>query len=235
TAVQGFAGLCLTTRPRRQQSYDSNGWGYERVRWAGCGASYLSTNGTWEDAHMALTKRTKRTLYVVGIVFVAGTSLSAIPLSSSPKTSLRLNAPATGAKTDFGPLLTGASVPTNVISAVLVPSGSKLLARINYDGNQGSFDRSIEIASTLSRTNEQAFFTGALEKEGWSILENKVSSRQTQMIARIAGSDGNYWEVGIEFPFVPTKSQESLAVTTGVPPRGSYSIELRLLQLEPAS
>lgn len=184
---------------------------------------------------MALTKRTKRTLYVVGIVFVAGTSLSAIPLSSSPKTSLRLNAPATRAKTDFGPLLTGASVPTNVINAVLMPSGSKLLARINYDGSQGSFDRSIEIASTLSRTNEQAFFTGALEKEGWSILENKVSSRQTQMIARIAGTDGNYWEVGIEFPFFPTKSQESLAVTTGVSPRGSYSIELRLLQLEPAS
>jgi hypothetical protein len=184
---------------------------------------------------MALTKRTKRSLYVIGILVAAGSSLSAIPLSSSPRSNIHVNAPFTSARGDYGPLLKGTSMPTNVIAAVAIPQESTLLGRINYDGNQGTFDRSIEISSSLTPSGAYQFFSDVLQKNGWSILEHTFAAGHGQIIARIAGSDGNYWEVGIKFPFVLTASQAGLATTLRSPSPGRFSIEVRLLQLEPAS
>ncbi len=99
--------------------------------------------------------------------------------------------------------------PVNVLNAIRVPADSKSAASIIQDSSSGTFDRTLDLSATQSPSSLNSFFESELRSKGWLYLG---SFRQTsgstgagaanlsgssQILAKRAGSDGNYWEVGV--------------------------------------
>lgn len=184
---------------------------------------------TCKTRRVTLTKRAKVVLGTAAIVLVAATSLAAVPVSTHPHPSVPLTEPAVPAKRDFAPLIPPQAVPGNVIKALYIPKDAKLLAWINYDRSTGAFDRSIELDFPGTADEEARFFESMLTHYGWSILSTQPSVAGSDILARIAGSDGNYWEVGIKTPFQLSGAQAKVAKTHVKASLTGITVEVRLL------
>lgn len=93
---------------------------------------------------------------------------------------------------DFAPLDRGDLVPGNVLQALYVPADATVVARTNKDGGAGTFDRSVTYVSPASPSAIGEFFPAELSRRQW-----RIDERSGPMLAMHAGSDGNYWEVGV--------------------------------------
>jgi hypothetical protein len=176
-----------------------------------------------------LTKRAQGVLAAAAILLVAGISLAAVPISSHPHPSVPLTAPSIPLMKDFSPLVPPQTVPRNVLDALRIPKNSQLLAWINYDRSTGAFDRSIELALPITADAEEHFFEAMLTHYGWSILSTQPSVAGSDILARIAGSDGNYWEVGIKTPFQLSGAQAKVVKTKVKASLIAITVEVRLL------
>lgn len=180
---------------------------------------------------MKLSKKARYTLGIGAILVVTGGSLAAVPFSSTPQPKERIPDPVLSAKTDFAPLTPPQAVPRNVLGALYVPKASTVLAWINYDRSNGTFDRSVELGLNMSLSQEGNFFQAALRHYGWTVVADKTIPGGTEIFGRIAGNDGNFWEVGIKTPFQLPQMGASVHRAKGVPSAFTRVAEVRLLQL----
>lgn len=100
--------------------------------------------------------------------------------------------PARNAGPDFAPIDRAHQIPGNVLAALVVPAHSRVVGRANHDRGIDTYDRSVTYVTSASTLIVRQFFPAALAHRQWRIV-----STANPVIARHAGSDGNYWEAGI--------------------------------------
>lgn len=137
---------------------------------------------------------------------------------SSPASYGPVNLPARPALADFAPLDRGDLVPANVLQALYVPADATVVGRTNKDGGAGTFDRSVTYTSPASPSAIGKFFPAELADQQW-----RIDERSDPVLAMHAGSDGNYWEVGVTI--------SPIAANAPTDPGGSrFVVELLLYQ-----
>lgn len=137
---------------------------------------------------------------------------------SSPTSYGPVGLPARPALVDFAPLDRGNLVPANVLEALYVPADATVVGRTNKDGGAGTFDRSVTYTSPASPSAIGQFFPAELARQQW-----RIDERSGPVLAMHAGSDGNYWEVGVTISPIATNAPTD--------PGGSrFVVELLLYQ-----
>jgi hypothetical protein len=92
----------------------------------------------------------------------------------------------------------GGVPPANVVNAVVIPAGS---VRTSHQDNAGGgqYDRQVHFRSAASQGALIGFFPAALKQQGWQIFSRGPAPHQpgtTEVLGKLAGSDGYYWEIG---------------------------------------
>lgn len=168
--------------------------------------------------------RRRKVRWILGtaaiLIATVGTILS-VPTSSKPAT-IPLPYPESSGQSMLAALAIGSYLPGNVESAFYVPRGTVQVGQEVYDNGTSSFDRALILRLPIAGAAASEFFDVALSDKGWNVIYNKVAGAKSTLIARIAGSDGNFWEVGVT-QTVPKKFKG----------KGGNLVETRILQIQP--
>ncbi len=122
---------------------------------------------------------------------------------SNPGTFGAVALPARAASPDFGPLIKGNQVPGNVLGALFVPAGSTVVSRTSR-AIEAPFDGTVTYTSVASPATIAKFFPAELAQQRWRVI------RHTNPVLAIrAGTDGNYWEVGVTISNLSTAGSHS--------------------------
>ncbi|MCL5077034.1 MAG: hypothetical protein M1288_02810 [Actinobacteria bacterium] len=181
--------------------------------------------------------RTSKSKWIAGIsalVVISVGTLIGTPTNGKIH-HIPLNMKATSSKADFAPITPNGVVPNNVFQALLVPSNSTRTGWVNYDQNNGTYDRQVNISVPVNFESTKTFFIDSLLDNAWKILSRRNTSSGYQILALHAGNDGHFWEIGVtvlnKAPAVPSlTSGKSANGPTGT----NTSVTLRLLQYESA-
>ena len=180
------------------------------------------------------TSRSKWVAGITAIVVISVGTLIGTPTSGKIQ-HIPLNMKATSSKADFSPITPSGVVPNNVFQALLVPADSTRTGWVNYDQNNGTYDRQINISVPASFESTKAFFANSLLDNAWKILSRQNKSSGYQILALHAGNDGHFWEIGVT---VLNKAPAVPSLTSGKSANGSVTVNtpvtLRLLQYESA-
>ena len=154
--------------------------------------------------------RPAMTVLVLGLVILGVFVTIAIVSSHQPATVLthRALAPVPGsslrpvpAATQLSVINQGGEPPANVVNAVVLPAGS---ARTAHQANSGGqYDAQATFRSTASQGALIGFFAAALQQQGWQIFSQGPAAHQpgtTEVLGKLPGSDGYYWEIGALVP-----------------------------------
>jgi hypothetical protein len=140
------------------------------------------------------------------VVLLAG-ALSAIFSSGSATTSVATapkqapGAPiaALPAERVLTPITTPGRPPANVVGVLVVPEGATVVRGSATDHSVGLYDRSLGFTTASSEADVIAFYRAELPAQGWKLLSQGPPSTGTgyEVLAKIAGTDGYYWEAGV--------------------------------------
>ncbi|HLG92298.1 MAG TPA: hypothetical protein VKY15_04875 [Acidimicrobiales bacterium] len=113
----------------------------------------------------------------------------------------------------------GGEPPANVLSTVQVPAAARRLRALPSPGGAGVLDQTVTYLAPVDPDQLSAFFAHQFATGPWQ--SECVSA--SRVLARLAGSDGFYWEVGV-----------TLARPAGGGPAGSAPtrFDLRLYQVD---
>ena len=95
----------------------------------------------------------------------------------------------------------GGEPPANVVNAVVLPAGSVRTA--HQDNGAGQYDQQVTFRSGASQGALVGFFAAALRQQGWQIFSQGPAAHQpgtTEVLGKLPGSDGYYWEIGALVP-----------------------------------
>lgn len=181
--------------------------------------------------------RTSKSKWIAGIsaiVIISIGTLIGTPTGGKIQ-HIPLNMKVTSAKADFAPITPNGVVPNNVFQALLVPTNSIRTGWVNYDQNNGTYDRQVNISVPVNFESTKTFFLNSLLDNAWKILSKQNTSSGYEILALHAGSDGHFWEIGAT---VLNKAPAVPSLTSGKSANGSVStntpVTLRLLQYESA-
>lgn len=195
TAVRGFAGLCLTSRPRRREAP-----GY----WASAPELPVRRVLVRDWRRMALAPRSKKALGwgvgIAAILVAAVGSLGAIPSGGGTDASSPIPYSATTSLGAWQALDPGGVIPANIQRTILIPADAAVVARHDANPFGTEYDAWLWLRSALTPAEVRSFFVAALPDEGWHVESASTSSGSATIIASKAGSDGSYWEVGVKDP-----------------------------------
>jgi hypothetical protein len=143
----------------------------------------------------------------VALVVLLGGALSAIfasgsattSVQSTPKTAPGAPIAAVSAQGALSPITTPGRPPANVVAALVVPAGAIVVRGSATDRSVGLYDRSLGFTTARSEADVIAFYRAELPAQGWKPLSQGLPATGTgyEILARIAGTDGYFWEVGI--------------------------------------
>ncbi len=146
---------------------------------------------------------------VLGFTFLVGHLVSK---PSSPATFGVPDLPAVAAGPAFALLDKTDAVPANVLAALEVPAGSTVVSRVSR-AVDAPFDGTVTYTNPASPAEIAQFFPAELAREHW-----RVDRSTNPVLALIAGSDGNYWEVGVTI--------STLSSSLGHPDGTQFAVEL---------
>jgi hypothetical protein len=129
------------------------------------------------------------------------------------------------ATTLLAPIVTGGDPPTNVVDAVVVPAGAVRLRSQNDTAGAGRYDAHIVLRTGSSQAALLAFFDAEMPHLGWQVFDRGGALHDPgaqEVLGRLAGSDGNYWEMGAVV--------DATTFPRGGPPRGVTDVTVRLFQ-----
>jgi hypothetical protein len=138
-----------------------------------------------------------------------------------PGTTLRA-VPAAGL---LSPIVSAGEPPANVLDAVSVPAGAVRTAHRDNSGG-GQFDAQVTFRSADAQAALIAFFAADMKFAGWQVFGRGPASHDPgayEVLGKLAGSDGNYWEMGAVVS--PTTFSQ------GGPARGETRFTIRLFQV----
>jgi hypothetical protein len=141
--------------------------------------------------------RTTRNIVLLScivVVVVVGFALLVGHLVSKPSPPATFGVPdiaSVPAGTDFAAIDKTDALPANVLAALVVPAGSTVVAHTNH-AIDAPFDGTVTYTNPASPAEIAQFFPAELAQEHW-----RVERSASPVLALIAGSDGNYWELGV--------------------------------------
>jgi hypothetical protein len=115
--------------------------------------------------------------------------------------------------------------PGNIINASSIPQGARRTSFENNSQSAQEYDAQITLQIDQSQAAVENFYTKDLKKQGWQIFSTGPAEHVAgglEVLAKKAGSDGFYWELGAIIP--PTSFGGS------APAAGSTSFTLELVQ-----
>ena len=166
-------------------------------------------------------------ILAVFITIAIVTSQSPAPVKTStaarvvPGTAVR----AVAAADALTPIISSGQPPSNIINAVDLPAGAVRVAHQNNAGNSGQYDSQITVRSDESQGALLTFYSADLKWEGWQVFDRGPAANDpgaTEVLGKLAGTDGYYWEIGVTIP--PT------TFGSGAPAGGWTNVTVRLLQ-----
>ena len=101
---------------------------------------------------------------------------------------------ATGA---LAPITQPGQPPLNVLDALRVPAGARVLSAQDNHGAQ--YDEQVRFQVDATQADVITFYRAVLSRPGWRVLSTGSAPRLVgayQVLARIAGDDAWYWDVG---------------------------------------
>jgi hypothetical protein len=125
----------------------------------------------------------------------------------------------------LAPIITSGEPPSNIVNAVLVPSGSVPISHQNNAAGAGQFDSQVVLRSTDSQGALLNFFASEMHQQGWQVFDRGPAANNPgalEVLGKLAGTDGYFWEMGV-----------TISPTTfgpGTPANGATHFTVRLLQ-----
>jgi hypothetical protein len=114
---------------------------------------------------------------------VGGTSLSAVP-----------------GRVDLTPIVKSGQPPGNIINATDIPKGAIRLSFENNSVAAQQYDAQIQMRSNASQGAIENFYRKDMKAQGWQIFEVGAADHDAnaiEVLGKLAGSDGFYWEMGV--------------------------------------
>jgi hypothetical protein len=89
-------------------------------------------------------------------------------------------------------------VPADIASALVVPRGARLLSTVGVGGGADGFDHEVRLVVAAPRSRLLGFYREHFEGLGWSLISTGgTSSGGDELLFQKGGSDGFYWEAGV--------------------------------------
>jgi len=172
---------------------------------------------------------------IILVVFLAGAIADAITSSHGPSVARSPAAaavPGTGGlvpepgKRALAPIVTSGQPPTDIVSAVVVPSSAQVVPGSAIDRAVGLYDAQLGFEVPASAQSVITFLRTELAAGAWHVLSAEaVSGGGYRFIAQHPSGDGYEWELGVTVsPSVFHSSVPGMAV----PAAGVTPMSLRL-------
>jgi hypothetical protein len=103
------------------------------------------------------------------------------------------------ARVVLAPITMDGEPPGNIVNAVYVPVGSVLLSHQNNSAAADQYDEQIGLRSDASQGALETFYEMDMKAQGWQIFEIGPADHNPgalEVLGKLAGSDGFYWEMG---------------------------------------
>lgn len=143
---------------------------------------------------------------VIAVVLVAVLVGRAAGKPSAPANYGTVNLPDRSAAPDFASLNTQEVIPANVLDAISVPADATLVSKAAPDQGLSNYQVTVTYDSASGVAAIDQFFPAALSRQQWRI------ERSASILALHAGSDGNYWDLGVQ---VANRPATGAAAPTG--------------------
>jgi hypothetical protein len=136
------------------------------------------------------------------------------------------------ARRDFGSVTSGGQPPSDVLSAIVVPAGSRLTNAARVGGGVELYDSQVLIRVDAQPSRVVRFYDDELRALGWiDESTSTTASNGTELIAEHASADGFYWELGVVVNRATTSLSPALG---GASVAEASSVELRLFEVNDA-
>ncbi len=137
------------------------------------------------------------------------------------------------AAADFKAVTRGGEPPKDVLSALVVPAGSRLTGAARVGGGVELYDAQVTIRVDTKPASVETFYRDELRSLGWTNRTTSATAGNgTEILGEHASSDGFYWEVGIDVNRAPTSLSPALG---GASVGEASTVELRLFEVNEAS
>jgi hypothetical protein len=178
---------------------------------------------------------------IVAVVVVAVFTVLALVADNGPKKPAhRVTGPVSGTslqgvpgRAALGPLVSGGEPPANVVAAVAVPAGTTRTSVSNRGAGVGQYDQSAHFEVRATQAELYDFFRTEMRRAGFTISAAGPgrTPRDLQVLGKMAGDDGWYWEMGA------TVSPTTFANTAAGPGTGPATtpFTIRLYQVSDES
>ncbi len=136
---------------------------------------------------------------VVGAVFaLVGTSGPPAPATHPGVAVGHTELSTASAIADFKAVTSGGEPPTDVLSALVVPAGSRLADASYVGGGVELYDSKVVIRVDASPSRVVTFYRDELRALGWTDRSSSaLGNSGTELLGERPSSDGFYWEVGV--------------------------------------
>ncbi len=119
---------------------------------------------------------------------------------------------AIGASPVLQRISSGGIPPSDVLKALVVPDGARIVSTTAQDAGVDQYDRSIYFEIGTKSTELVKFYRAELKRAQWKLLGTyPLPSAGTELLAQRTGSDGYEWEVGVVVTPVNPSISPSLA------------------------
>jgi hypothetical protein len=167
---------------------------------------------------------------ILGVFIVAGI-LTSTPVQTTNTGHASSVVPGTQllaqpAASDLKVITADGEPPSNILNAVSIPTGAVRISFQNNSAASDQFDAQIGLRSDDSQGALQAFYASDMKKQGWSVFEQGPADHVpggTEVLGKLAGSDGFYWELGAVISRTTFGPDD--------PPAGSTDFTIRLFQV----
>lgn len=135
---------------------------------------------------------------------------------------------------DFDTVTSGGEPPKDVLSALVVPAGSRLTDAVRVGGGLELYDAHVTIRVDASPARVLSFYRDELRSLGWTHRSSStgISGGGTELLGQHASSDGFYWEVGVEVTRAHTSLSPALG---GASVEEASTVDVRLFEVNDAS
>ncbi len=123
-----------------------------------------------------------------------------------------VNLSAVGASQVLRRISSDGTPPSDILGALVVPNGARIVSTTAQDAGIDQYDRSIYLQIDTSSTELVKFYRTELLRGHWSFLGTyRLPAGGTELLAQRAGSNGYEWEVGVLVTAVNPSISPSLA------------------------
>jgi hypothetical protein len=141
---------------------------------------------------------------VILVLFIGAGFLTSNPVQNTKTSTSSFSVPgtplrATPAVHDLKPIIVSGQPPGNIINAISIPLGATRTSSANNSTSAQEYDAQITLSADASQTAVENFYRKDMKKQGWQIFSTGPADHHPgalEVLAKKAGSDGFYWEMG---------------------------------------